>query len=88
MIIDHHNHIWEGESTGGFLDEGMSVKRILKEMDQAGVDVAGGCSVAQSIDNDYVVNAWREHPDRFFGFCMVNPRDGQAVSTMRHYLDL
>ena len=32
MIIDHHNHIWEGESTGGFLDEGMSVKRILKEM--------------------------------------------------------
>ena len=40
MIIDHHNHIWEGESTGGFLDEGMSVKRILKEMDQAGVDVA------------------------------------------------
>lgn len=35
MIIDHHNHIWEGESTGGFLDEGMSVKRILKEMDQA-----------------------------------------------------
>ena len=87
MIIDHHNHIWEGESTGGFLDEGMRVKRILKEMDQAGVDVAGVCTVAQSIDNDYVVNACREHPDRFFGFCMVNPRDGQAVSTLRHYLD-
>ncbi len=30
MIIDHHNHVWEGESTGGFLDESMSVGRILR----------------------------------------------------------
>lgn len=87
MIIDHHNHIWEGESTGGFLDEGMSVNRILKEMDQAGVDVAGVCTVAQSIDNDYVVKACREHPDRFFGFCMINPRQKDATEILRHYLD-
>lgn len=39
MIIDHHNHVWEGVSTGGFLDEGMSVGRILREMDRAGVDI-------------------------------------------------
>ncbi len=87
MIIDHHNHVWEGESTGGFLDEGMSVKRILKEMDEAGVDMAGVCTVAQSIDNDYVVKAQKEHPDRLFGFCMVNPREANAKDTLRRYLD-
>ncbi len=87
MIIDHHNHVWEGESTGGFLDEGMSVKQILTRMDAAGVDMAGVCTVAQSMDNDYVVKAQREHPDRLFGFCMVNPRDAAAKDTLRRYLD-
>ena len=87
MIIDHHNHIWEGESTGGFLDEVMSVRRILTEMDQAGVDMAGVCTVAQSIDNDYVVKACKEHADRLFGFCMVNPREKNAPDILRHYLD-
>ncbi len=88
MIIDQHNHVWEGESTGGFLDEGMSVKRILKEMDVAGVDMCGVCTVAQAIDNDYVVKAQREHPDRLFGYCMVNPREKNAADTLRKYLDL
>ncbi len=88
MIIDHHNHVWEGESTGGFLDEGMSVERILREMDRAGVDMAGVCTVAQAIDNDYVVKAQKEHPDRLFGYCMVNPREGGAKETLRHYLEL
>ena len=88
MIIDHHNHVWEGVSTGGFLDEGMSVGRILREMDRAGVDMCGVCTVAQSIDNDYVVRAQREHPDRLFGYCMVNPRLPGAVEELRKYLDL
>ncbi len=88
MIIDHHNHVWEGESTGGFLDEGMSVRRILHEMDVAGVDLCGVCTVAQAIDNDYVVRAQKEHPDRLFGYCMVNPRERNAADTLRKYLDL
>ena len=88
MVIDHHNHVWEGESTGGFLDEGMSVGRILREMDQAGVDMCGVCTVAQAIDNDYVVKAQREHPDRLFGYCMINPRMPDARDTLKKYLDL
>lgn len=88
MIIDHHNHVWEGESTGGFLDEGMSVKRILTEMDTAGVDMAGICTVAQAIDNDYVVEAQKNHPDRFIGYCMVNPREKNAKDTLKKYLEL
>lgn len=88
MVIDHHNHIWEGESTGGFLDESMSVSRLLREMDQAGVDLCGVCTVAQSIDNDYVVRAQRAHPDRLFGYCMVNPRTPGARDELKKYLDL
>lgn len=87
MIIDHHNHVWAGESTGGFLDEDMSVRQILKEMDQADLDMAGVCTVAQDIDNDYVVKAQKEHPDRLFGYCMVNPRVKGATDTLRRYLD-
>ncbi|MDR2156422.1 MAG: amidohydrolase family protein [Clostridiales Family XIII bacterium] len=87
MIIDHHNHIWVGEQAGGFLDEGMSVERILREMDVAGVDMAGVCTVAQAINNDYVVEAQNAHPDRLFGFCMINPRLPDAGATLRHYLD-
>ncbi len=88
MIIDHHNHIWEGDSTGGFLDESMSVSQILKEMDLAGVDMAGVCTVAQSICNDYVVEAQKNHSDRLFGYCMVNPRQDDARSVLKKYLDL
>lgn len=86
MIIDHHNHVWVGTEAGGFLDEGMSVERILKEMDQAGVDMAGVCTVAQSINNAYVLEAQQAHPERIFGFCMVNPRMQDAADTLEHYL--
>jgi uncharacterized protein len=33
-----------------------------------------------------VLKAQREHPDRLFGYCMVNPRDKQAVEILRRYL--
>jgi len=45
------------------------------------------CTVAQAIDNDYVVKAQREHPDRLFGYCMVNPRMANAKEELRKYLD-
>lgn len=87
MVIDHHNHVWAGESTGGFLDEVMTVEQILKEMDEAGVDMAGVCTVAQAIDNDYVLAAQKAYPDRLFGYCMINPREKNASETLRHYFD-
>ncbi|MDR3294428.1 MAG: amidohydrolase family protein [Clostridiales Family XIII bacterium] len=88
MIVDHHNHVWKGASSGGFLDEPMHVERILAEMDMARIDVAGICSVAQDIDNDYVMRAQKAHPDRLFGYCFVNPRDKGARDELRRYLDM
>jgi uncharacterized protein len=86
-IIDHHNHVWVGYSTDGFLDECMSEKRILEDMDAAGVDMAGVCTVAQSMNNDYVLECCERHPDRLFGFCMVDPRDQKAPEILKYYLD-
>ena len=69
MIIDHHNHIWVGQPTGeGFLNETMTVEALLKDMDLAGVDVAGVTPIAQDIQNDYALQAQRQHPDRVFSY--------------------
>lgn len=87
MIIDHHNHIWEGRATGeGFLDLPMSANAILKAMDADGVDLAGVCTLAQDIQNDYVLAAQRAHPDRLFGYCFINPREPGGAETLRRYL--
>jgi len=87
MRIDHHNHIWLGNQIGeNFLDQNMSVEAILKAMDQAQVDMAGVCSIAQDIQNDYILEAQRNYPDRIFGYVFVNPRQTNAVETLRRYL--
>ncbi|MPM59450.1 hypothetical protein SDC9_106292 [bioreactor metagenome] len=87
MIIDNHNHLWIGVSTDGFLDECMSERRILEDMDAAGVDMSGVCTVAQSMNNDYVLECVKRHPDRLFGFCMVDPKTPNAPDVLRGYLD-
>jgi predicted TIM-barrel fold metal-dependent hydrolase len=88
MIIDHHNHIWIGESTGeGFLEESMTIETILKEMDVAGIDMAGVCTLAQDVNNEYVIQAQKQHPDRLFGYAFINPRGKNAVSDLKHLLD-
>lgn len=88
MIIDHHNHLWVGEATGeGFLDVGMTIEALLKEMDVAGIDKAGVCTIAQDVNNDYIIKAQKEHPDRLFGYAFVNPRDKNAATELRQLLD-
>jgi predicted TIM-barrel fold metal-dependent hydrolase len=88
MIIDHHNHIWKGKPTGeGFLNNPMTAEILLDDMDKGGVDIAGVCSVAQDIQNDYVLEFQRNHPDRIIGYCFVNPRNKDAVDTLRKYLN-
>jgi uncharacterized protein len=87
MIIDHHNHLWVGEPTGeGFLFETMSVEALLHDMDRDGIDMAGVTPIAQDIQNEYVLEAQRRHPDRVFSYCMVNPRDKNAPETLRRFL--
>jgi uncharacterized protein len=87
MKIDHHNHLWMGAATGeGFLDNPMSIEAILRDMDIAGLDMAGVCSVAQDMQNDYILQAQRQHPDRLFGYAFVNARDKQSPEILRRYL--
>jgi predicted TIM-barrel fold metal-dependent hydrolase len=88
MVIDYHNHIWIGDSTGeGFLDTPMTIDVLLKEMDKGDVEIAGVCSIAQSINNEYVIENCKKYPDRIFGYAFENPREKGAVEDFRRCLD-
>jgi len=71
MIIDIHNHYWEG---GDFLN------RLLKGMDSAGVDIVclNGLGVYHGMPgNDDVEKAFKEYPDRIIGFGTIFPGRAQ-----------
>lgn len=57
-------------------------RRILDRMDAAGVDMAMICSLAQRIENDFIIGLQEAHPDRFIGFGQVMPQDDDAVDTV------
>jgi uncharacterized protein len=78
MIIDNHIHL----NAGGY-DE-TAVQACLSLMDQAGIDRAvylmalggGGPDPAEEdirASNDIGLELLRRHPDRFAGFCYLNP---------------
>ncbi|TXN30402.1 amidohydrolase family protein [Lacisediminihabitans profunda] len=54
-------------------------QRILSRMDAAGVDKAMVCSLAQRIENDFIIDLVDSHPDRLFGFGQVRPQDDDAL---------
>lgn len=58
------------------------VNRIIDRMDAAGVDKAMVCSLAQRIENDFLVDLVAQQPDRLFGFGQVMPQDDDAVATV------
>jgi predicted TIM-barrel fold metal-dependent hydrolase len=76
MIVDCHVHI--GQSIYGY---GLTPADLLLQMDDLAIDRAILCPV-QPQDyhlepaNDLVAAAVRAHPDRFSGFCRVDPRRG------------
>jgi len=53
--------------------------RILTRMDAAGVDMAMVCSLAQRIENDFIIGLVKAHPKRLFGFGQVIPADDGAL---------
>jgi len=55
-------------------------KRILDRMDAAGVDRVMVCSLAQRIENDFLIDLVRRHPDRLFGFGQVMPQADDAIA--------
>jgi hypothetical protein len=80
MVVDAYNNVWRAGGTSDYLTgESFSVEAMLASMDEAGVDMAVGCSLGQMIDNGYVAEVMRAHPDRIVGFGQVNPRLPDAV---------
>ena len=71
MIIDAHNHL------GFRYDLGMSTDDLLRRLDRAGVDKAVCFAQPVVWDNDYVLRAAKEHPDRIIPFAGIDPgQDG------------
>ena len=62
-------------------------KRILDRMDAAGVDRAMVCSLAQGIENDFLIDLVKAHPDRLFGFGQVMPQWENATDEIRRFAD-
>jgi len=60
-------------------------KRILDRMDAAGVDRAMVCSLAQRIENDFLIDLVRRHPDRLFGFGQVMPQADDAIAEIERF---
>jgi predicted TIM-barrel fold metal-dependent hydrolase len=54
-------------------------QRILTRMDAAGVDMAMVCSLAQRIENDFIISLVKAHPTRLFGFGQVMPQADDAL---------
>ncbi|MEQ3548995.1 amidohydrolase family protein [Pseudonocardia nematodicida] len=55
-------------------------QRILDRMDAAGVDMAMVCSLAQRIENDFLIELVGKFPDRLIGFGQVRPQDDDALT--------
>jgi predicted TIM-barrel fold metal-dependent hydrolase len=55
-------------------------RRLLDRMDAAGVDMAMVCSLAQRIENDFIIGLVKQHPGRLLGFGQVMPQADDAVA--------
>jgi len=60
-------------------------QRILTRMDAAGVDMAMVCSLAQRIENDFLIDMVAAHPDRFIGFGQVMPQADDALAEIERF---
>ncbi|GAB6902753.1 amidohydrolase family protein [Kineosporia succinea] len=60
-------------------------QRILTRMDAAGVDMAMVCSLAQRIENDFLIDMVSKHPDRFIGFGQVMPQADDALDEIERF---
>ena len=90
LIIDAYNTTQNRRTRSDYLTGGrpgqpppphvpFDPKRILDRMDAAGVDMAMVCSLAQRIENDFIIELVRAHPKRLFGFGQVVPSADDAL---------
>ena len=82
MIIDAHNHL------GFRYDLGMSTDDLLRRLDRAGVDKAVCFAQPVVWDNDYVLRAAKEHPDRIIPFAGIDPWGKTAAEAVRRCFEL
>ncbi|MDI9913996.1 amidohydrolase family protein [Rhodococcus sp. IEGM 1379] len=59
------------------------VSRLIDRMDAAGVDKAMVCSLAQRIENDFLIDLVAQQPDRLFGFGQVMPQADDAIEEVQ-----
>lgn len=84
MIIDAYNNVWQAGGNSDYLTaESYTPEDMMRSMDQAGVDMAVGCSLGQLVDNSFIAETMRKYPNRIIGFGQVNPRATDAVETIR-----
>jgi len=77
MIVDAYNNTWTVDNQSDFLSGNQfGIDNLLAVMDAGGVDMAMATSLGQLPDNDYIAACVTSHPDRIFGFAVVDPRKG------------
>ena len=61
MIIDAYNNVWQAAGTSDYLTaESYTPEDMIRSMDQAGVDMAVGCSLGQMMDNGFIAETMRK----------------------------
>ena len=69
MIIDMLSHIGKRKGSVCYVQE------VLDMMDRSGVDKCMICSQLETIDNEYIYDCCQNHPEKVFGFSVINPWD-------------
>ncbi|MEX3985109.1 amidohydrolase [Paraburkholderia sp. EG287A] len=101
VVIDTHTHAISPDKQryplapiGGHQSEWsakrpVSFEALLASMDDAGIDraVVVQASTVYGNDNSYVVEAVRNHPDRFAGVFSIDVLASDAVTQMQRWLD-
>lgn len=98
MIIDAYNTTQDCRGRSDYLTgvrrgeapppyRPFDARRILDRMDAAGVDKAMVCSLAQRIENDFLIDLVAQHPDRLFGFGQVIPQNDGAEDEIHRFAD-
>lgn len=85
MIIDAHVHITEN---GKWFDtrHDASLKKLIDSLDKNKIDRAILLPIFPYISNEYILNVCNEYPEKFIGFCSVNPLKKDAVKDLEHYI--
>lgn len=81
MIIDVSNIIGKHR-----FKETIFAETLLKEMDEAGIDMAVIMSHAESQDNASIEDAIQRYPNRFIGLYTVNPWDEDSAEKLEDAL--